>query len=130
MVPTSPRSRGCLCPWFPLASVPDFPSYNAEFPSQVALWLVDTMCVPKMTGPLEPRLLGPRRGLPRAGSTWGLVTLPEVATLPAPGSTSFLEGVADGLAPLAEVGMDQIIPVLCHFYQMLQRENRLIPMIV
>lgn len=88
------------------------------------------VCVPKMTGPLEPRLLGPRHGLPRAGSPWGPVMLPAVATLPAAGSTSFLEGMADGLAPLAEVGMDQIIPVLCHFYQMLQRENRLVPMIV
>lgn len=55
--------------------------------------------------------------------------LPEVTPLPA-GGTSFLEGMADGWAPPAESGMDQITPVLCHFYQMLQRENQLIPMTV
>ena len=34
--------------------------------------------------------------------------LPAVAMLPALGGTSFLEGTADGLALLAESGMDQM----------------------
>lgn len=61
VVPTQTQEPGLPLPWFPLASVPDHPSYGEEAPSRVTIWhgAGGHHVCPKMTRALERHPPGP-----------------------------------------------------------------------